>query len=617
MQNNLAFSWWPEEIDAWAEVEDLSVSEWADKHRVLTYKAAKNGPWETTFNPVIRCIQDSFGMDGIEEITVVAPTQSGKTEAVLNSVGYWVTQDPGPVLIVEPNEDLANELSTDRVDDMISHSDALVEQLSDDPSDTTKKKKTFKAMTVYFGWAGSPTSLASRPCRRVLFDEVNKYNKWTGEEASPLKLGKERTNTFIDSGRCIGYLSTPTTEQGYITQQEKQATARFRYLITCPHCGHKQFWKLEQIKFGEDHDPVKVENGSWYECETCQGRITEDERMELNRRADWHEIKSGLPFNAHIAKFRPKSVGFQFNRISTPWFTFGMVAAEFLRSKDIPENLMNFKNSWMAEEWVQKAASMDSHELSKNIVDVPELLCQPNTLALTCGVDPGQGGFWYVVVAWTRPMTPHIVHYGFLASEEELQPLVHENTYEVDGEDRSLSIWRAGMDTGGSRYNEDDLTMTERAYMWIRYKGGGKTYGTKGMSINRSGYKIKKTVIDRTPKGKPLKGGVSLLSLDTSRFKDAIHMRLGLEEGQPGRLTFHAATKNDLLSHIRAEEKIRLKNGEYEWRAKGANHLLDCLVIAFALADPELNGGVAVLRPLTGVRATQQGRRVRHEGVQL
>jgi len=558
----------------------------------------------------MRTVMDAFGIDGIEEISVIAPTQAGKTDSLLNVCGYWAMQDPGTTLIVEPNEDLASELSKDRVDDMINHCDALLEQLSDDPSDTTRKKKTFKSMTVYFGWAGLATSLASRPCRRVLFDEVDKYSKWTGEEASPLKLGKERTNTFIDSGRLIGYLSTPTTTTGYITTQEAQAKARFRFLVACPLCGHKQRFVLEQIRFGDDHDPDTVESASWYECEACQGRITEDQRMDMVRRGDWYEIRQkdgetiyGLEFHEHIRRFRPKTVGFQFNRINTPWFGFGRVAAEFLRSKNIPEDLMNFKNSWLAEAWVERGETKKEDELAMNRIVIPPVVCPQNTVALTCGVDPGQGGFWYVVLAWNDLFSPHLVQCGFLLDFDAVRRLWFENAYQVKNLSYPIKIWRRGMDTGGSKYGGDAGTMTAAAYEFLRTCDDGFTFGTKGQETSKSGNNMSLKRIDSMPgpKGQPISGGLPVWFLRPSYFKNLIHMRLNVKEGDPGRFTFNESigADSDYIKHLRGEEKRKdRKTGKWEWVATGPNHLFDATVIAFALADPECFGGVRVLESL-------------------
>jgi phage terminase large subunit GpA-like protein len=607
--------WSSAERIAWEPPEDLTVSAWADKYRVLTFRAAKSGQWETSFNPVMRRIMDSFSMSCVQEIWIQKPAQSGGTDSQLNMLGWAISEDPATTLIVEPNEDLAVELSTDRIDDMIAHCDKLGDLVRNNRDDLLSKKKTFSTMTVYFGWAGSAISLASRTVRYVFFDEVNKYGKWTGEEASPLALGLERTATFEDMA-VIVYASTPTTENGYITKGETDCDARFRYKIACPECGHKQVLDLSGVKFGADHSPKAVEESAWYACIECGGVIDESMRTELVRRGDWYELESELPYMEHVERHRPRSVGFQFNRLYTPWFSFGKYAAEFLRCKDIPEKLMNFKNSWEGVAWAEKAESKSIHQLEKNVIDLPALVCPSNTVGLTCGIDPGQGGYWFAVVAWSLPMTPHVIHCGFFTTEQEPFSLIHENAYLIEGtKQESISIWRAGMDSGGSKYESDDFTMTERAYMWIRQYGGGKVYATKGMSTKSTGKKIKEYPLDKTPKGKPMPHGTKLWHLDTDAFKNAIHMRLGLSADQPGRLTFHMGIKQDIFSHIAAEEKIKNRKGEFEWVRKGANHLLDCLVIAFAMADPEAGGGVSVRRRPGAV--VQKGRRLLSGGVQL
>ena len=116
---------------------------------------------------------DSFGIDCVQEIWLVKPTQSSGTEGLLNMLLYSILQDPGQAMIVEPNENLAAEISQERIDDMISSSEKLKALLLDTKEETGKKKKTFIPMTIYFGWAGSPTSLSSRACRIGMFDEVD------------------------------------------------------------------------------------------------------------------------------------------------------------------------------------------------------------------------------------------------------------------------------------------------------------------------------------------------------------------------------------------------------------------------------------------------------------
>jgi len=98
-------------------------------------------------------------------------------------------------------------------------------------------------------------------------------------------------------------------------------------------------------------------------------------------------------------------------------------------------------------------------ELLANAIPLPSLVCPSGTIALTAGIDPGQGGFWFAVLAWRPDMSPHLTHYGFMVGWEAVAQLVWNNAYQVDGEDRQLGIWRAGLipeEASMSRERDDD-----------------------------------------------------------------------------------------------------------------------------------------------------------------
>jgi phage terminase large subunit GpA-like protein len=591
-------NYWPEHVDIWRLPEETTVSQCADQHRILGRGSSKPGPWETDFTPFMRDVMDSFSIGSIEELWFIKPTQSGGTEAILNMLLYAILQDPGPAMIVEPTEALADEISQDRINVMVETCDQLKEIKTLDPDDLTKKKKTFSSMSCYLAWSNSPSSLASRPIRYAFFDEVNKYKKFSGEEASPLALGKERTNTFVYT-RKIVHVSTPTTDAGYITRGEESCEARFRYQVPCPHCGKKQILVFDQVKFGEFKDDLqKVEELAFYECESCHEKIYNDQKAEMVRRGKWFDLNSGLEFSECIETLRPKRIGFQVNRLYSPWHTFGMVAREFLESKDYPERLMNWKNSWMAEPWVERYEVKTGAQMLDNVVETAPLIVPKGSVGLTCGIDPSGGGFWFVVLAWKPDMSPHLVRYGFLAVWSEVTSLVWESSYQIEGQENRVQIWRAALDTGGTEREGHDLTMTEQAYDWLRRYGRGKCFGVKGMS-HPSMRKIKISTIDKMPQGQPIPGGITLLNLDTEAFKDAVHYRLMIKEGFPGRFTFHKETGEDFLAHLLSEEKrVDFRTGRTAWvQVKKQGHWLDACVYAYAVADPELQGGVRILGP--------------------
>ena len=99
--------------------EDITVSEWADKYRVLDAKtSAMPGPWRTEHTPYLKGIMDEFNNYETEEIVYVKPTQVGGTECLQNMVGYIVQQDPAPTMIVYPTDTLAKSISENRLQPM-------------------------------------------------------------------------------------------------------------------------------------------------------------------------------------------------------------------------------------------------------------------------------------------------------------------------------------------------------------------------------------------------------------------------------------------------------------------------------------------------------------------
>ena len=101
--------------------------------------------------------------------------------------------------------------------------------------------------------------------------------------------------------------------------------------------------------------------------------------------------------------------------------------------------------------------------------------------------------------------------------------------------------------------------------------------------------------LDRAPSGKPIPGGLQIISLDTGALKDAYHYRLMQAingEGWPQAAYLHTETGEDYARQINAEEKQVDRKGVESWEhVRGENHLFDAEIITHALVDPEWPGG--------------------------
>ncbi len=583
----------PREVkESWKPPEKLTVSEWADKYRVLASETSSEpGQWRNKRTPYLVSIMDAFSDPYIERIVFNKGSQLGGTESLYNMLGYAIHQDPSPALFVMPTLDLAKSVSRKRIHPMIDGSPELAARKPSNEDDFTTLEMLFPGMVLTLAGANSPASLASRPCRYVFLDEVNKFPRFTGQEADPISLATERQKTFWNKKTVI--TSTPTTEDGQITRELESCDVINDYWVPCPHCGKYQTLKFDQIKWPKELDRsdqnyvTRVRELAAYECEHCQETITDLHRPTLIQAGEWRPREK--------AKVHPRSVGFNLPSFYSPWLSWGEMAEVFVKNKDFPEKFMNVVNSWWAQPWIPRVSTMPDADLKEACCALPDQTVPQEAIALTCFVDVQKYGRWFAVRAWAKDFTSWLVHYGLLANWDEVEKLLFETAYPIDGTDDSMRIWRAGVDTGGGS-GEGGISMTEDTYNWLRANGRGRgcpVWGTKGASGGLAGKLHIGKPLEKTPSGRPIPGGLQVIQLDTGKLKDSFHYRLRMAmEHMPQGAYLHSGTDHVYFRQIMAEEKRRDRKGIENWvQLRKDNHLLDCEIGNLVLADPEWPGG--------------------------
>ena len=108
--------------------ERLTVSQWAEKNRVLPDGNAIPGPWRNSVTPYLVEIMDTFGDDAVEKVIFVKPTQVGGTSAMENILGSLIDQAPAPTMIVYPSDDLAERTVDAKLEPMIRACKVLSEK---------------------------------------------------------------------------------------------------------------------------------------------------------------------------------------------------------------------------------------------------------------------------------------------------------------------------------------------------------------------------------------------------------------------------------------------------------------------------------------------------------
>ena len=628
--------------------EDISFDDWTERHIVLPRKTCPEpGPFRLSRTPYIRGVLQAVNALYIEHIVVVFGRQVGKSQGIIYpTICYAIAEEPGPIGLALPTKDLAEYTSTERLQPMFELCEPVRAKKTENKNDYTILKMSFKDSVLSILWAGSPSQMMSRPIRYLFRDEIDEF-KEVGD-TDPLKTIEETTTTFAN--RKIIDTSTPTVEQGNIWKQLKNCQHVFEYWVPCPECGKYQIMTWDNIIFNsEEKDREKIIREAHYECEFCKAAITETNKPAILEKGQWRarlidnpceeiiyqkpiQYEQTLLLQDALDNYTVRKIGFHLPKWYGAFYntTFGYAAKEFLEANDAQKDYGDFTKMrewmkfWRAIPYKDRIEKREVKELMQNIIEIPSLYCPKDTVALTCGIDPGQGGYWFAVIAWAKDYSCHLVHYGFQAGELEneigkleLRRLIWENSYEIISEEtekKHLQIWRAGIDTGGSKYNTSNVTMTEAAYDWIRDYGVPKVIGTKGSS-HKMGKKIGMDIkIDRKYNGEKLSRSVIVWPIDSGAFKDIVHHRLGIPAGEAGRFTFNQNVQGDFVRHLLSEEKQRNKKNDFEWvQVSKQNHLLDCAVIAFALADPE-RGGIRIINPNP---EKKQGLKVISKGVSI
>lgn len=548
--------------------EKLTVSQWAEKYRVLDESSNFSGKWSNDITPYLVGIMDAFNDPYIQEINFCKPTQVGGTEAMLNMLGWIIMDNPSPTMIVYPSDDLAKDTSNDRIKPSLSKTPEIKERFYENSSKELNLK--FRGMRIYLRGSGSPGKLASKSIKYLFFDEIDKMDGASRKEASPYNLAKERTRTFTYSKK-IYTCSTPTLKTNYVWQIHEDADEQRKYFVPCPHCGEYITFVFKQIRFPEGKEGMtnaERAKDAVYVCQKCGCVITDRDKIKMLRKGEWRDVKKNCVG-------RPRKVSFWLNALYSRFLTWAEIALEFLDSKDDPEQLQNFVNSWLAEPWEDTKLKTNADLVLERQTESAEFVVPDWAKMLTAGVDVQENCLYWTIRAWGNYMTSQNIAHGQAFSFVELEKIMNLEYRMQNGSPMLVSL--ALIDSG---YNADSVYdfCVGNSDWALPSKGSSNPMNShyKFSTVNKSGSKA---------------FGMNLVLIDTGKYKDMIAGRMRKQNGS-GAWMVYAGCDREYAEQVTAEHKVnvRTNNGKMkqEWVQKTThadNHYLDCEVYAMAAAD--------------------------------
>jgi phage terminase large subunit GpA-like protein len=495
----------------------------------------------------------------------MSSAQVGKTEVLLCILGYHIHHDPAPTLLLQPTLEMAEAFSKDRLMPMIRDTPAITHKIDAQTrnSGNTILHKKFPGGHLTMAGANSPSSLASRPIRIVLCDEVDRYPASAGDEGDPVSLATKRTATFWNRKRVL--TSTPTVKGVSRIERAYESSDQRRYNVPCPYCGHQHPLQWANMIWDKGQpDTARMR------CPECEKDIPESAKPNMMKRGQWIAQE---PFTG--------TAGFHLNELYSPWRKWSEVVVDFLAAKDNRELLQTWVNTSLGETWEDAGETADPESLigrrEAYPADVPDGVC-----VLTAGVDVqgdrlevyvygyGEGEETWAIDAvqlWGDPNHAEV----WDQLDQVLSATYHHET------GAQLPISASCIDSGGHH--------TQLVYDFVRRKVSRRIHAIKGMagegkpivaapSQKRTGRDMRK---------------VPLFVVGVDSAKALIMSRLQNTHPGPGYWHIpagHSLLAEEYVAQLTAEKLVtKLRRGfpVKEWiKTRARNEALDCAVYALA-----------------------------------
>ena len=504
-------------------------------------------------------MMDACADPAIQEVVIMSGAQLGKTEAILNVIGYHIDNDPSPILVLQPTLDMAQAFSKDRVAAGLLRSTPCLRDKVRDPrardSGNTTLHKIFPGGALTIVGANSPSGLASRPIRIVLCDEVDRYPPSAGTEGDPIQLARKRAATFWN--RKIIMVSTPTNKDSSRIEEAFEGSDKREYFVPCKHCEEYQTLKWANVQW----EPEKPETAR-YMCESCAVLWTESDRLWSIRNGQW----------VAQAEFTGV-VGFHINGLYSPWTPLADGVRDFLSVKKNPEQLRVWTNTYLAESWEDQGETIEDWSLADRREPMPEI--PEEVIMLTAGVDCQDNRLEATLIGWGRDdeswVIDHKTFYGDPSTPQlwtDLDSFLGSEFTNVAG--RKMTIRAACVDSGGH--------FTNSVYTYCKKNMGRRIFAIKGVGGE-----------GRAIAGRPSKNNVvrcPLFPIGVHTVKELLYTRLRIAEEGPGYVHFSDELPDEYFRQLTAEKIVTRYHKGFKKRefvkVRPRNEALDCFAYAIA-----------------------------------
>lgn len=563
----------------------LSLSEWAAKYAVLSREtSAQTGRFRAF--PYQNGIMDAVTDPSVTMISVQKSARVGYTKILDHVAGYFIHQDPSPMLVVQPRVEDAEDYSTTEIEPMLRDTPVVAEIVGDlKKKDSRQKilKRVFRnGASMSFVGANSPGGFRRITARIVAFDEVDGYPvQGAGKEGDQIALGIKRTESFWNRKIILG--STPTVKGFSRIEKSFAKSDQRRYYVPCPHCGEHQVLEWggpdtpHGVKWDKDEKGEGLPETVYYVCKHNGCIIHEVDKPDMVDRGEW---RAEAPFNGHA--------GFHIwaGYSLFPNACWSNLVAEWIQVKDDPLARQTFINLVLGETYEDRGERALNEAALAARTEVWAGEVPDGVAVITISGDVQDDRIELETVGWGRneerwSLDHHVID-GDPESDEvwnEVDAYLLRQWRRADG--RPFKVEAACIDSGGHH--------TQKVYDFCKQRIRRRVWAIKGESAiggkRNPVWPTSKPSLRNKSKYRPVIIGVNAA-------KDVVRYRLHLEADENGVYPpgyMHYPTDRDInyFAQLVSERSIvKITNGQkyrvWELPPGRANEALDLAVYSYA-----------------------------------
>jgi phage terminase large subunit GpA-like protein len=447
-------------------------------------------------------------------------------------------------------------------------------------SDPATGKRLSNLYAMALGKGGSETASSSNPCVWVTIDEAD-----DAENAGQLRLAQKRVAAYGAAGGGV-ITSTVNARIGRDTHpilEVFEDTTKTRLAHLCPHCHEFVIPDLEN--FLVDRAAIV--------CPACSVVWSDSDRHAARNAAVYRHgnplaKEFGVLYTVldYFWEYPDKSTG----KVTHVLDQLASEHRSALAAKDRGDPSQ--WNTYLRKQWcrpepnedaevpatidLEQAARATKSEYTRGEIPV-------GSSVISIGADTGKRDGWELTLSMSADLSWHIIDWGHRTTPDpKVEPTPNDQRAMLDAlRERMVRVGRAdiiGIDVG---YNTDLVVPWAKSHGIKLMRGDSRPYGKKDENDNKH--------LPSWAESRRQEDGSTWIFVDVGIVKTEIAKSLARDPNTPGagHLPLGQEAGDWLIRHITAEVWDS-KHQTWVKRPGRDNHLLDCLVYAWALARIKL-----------------------------